>query len=527
MTTTQAPRSLTDRGISPVAPAGPSALEGWRSLGGRRLALFAALMLGTFICALDSTVVAAIMPTILADLGSMRLAPWVFGAYMLLQLGTVSIFGKLSDQFGRRRVFVFGLVAFFVGTEIAAFAGTLEQLLVARAVQGVGAGAIVPIVLSSIYVLFPGAMQARLQGAFSGVFGLSSLVGPVLGVGLTSHFGWRAAFQMNAPILALAGYLSWRYFDDAPTSGRSVKVDLAGAATLVVAVVSFSVAVMGWGSGASAAGSVLLLATSLAFTTIFLAVERRAASPIVPPFFLREKRLAIGGNLLTGATMFGGIFFVPIFVRGVLQTSAAVALMPLTLAVIGGTAIAARTSVGIGLRPTAVAGGVLVLAGFALVALLGPGSSALGAIGSMVLLGTGVGVLLVAMVIHMQVGTPLELMGVSSSLATFFRNLGGLVGVNAMAAIQAWRFLAASRDWDAPTLAALQRAGGVKHIGAVLFEGRSEIPARMLATVRDGFREATVLAFVFGALLAALTCVASLGLPRWLPSRDPSRPQAR
>lgn len=462
------------------------------------------LLVGILVAGLDSTIVATILPRVLVDLGSIHLAPWVFASYMLTQVATAPIFGKLSDQFGRKRLFLVGLAIFLLGSEIAAFAPDIRVLVAARAIQGVGAGALFPVALSTVFLIYPQHLRGRLQGLFSGIYGLANLLGPALGVLLVSRFGWRSAFHVNVPVVAFSAFMIIKHFRDVPAKESRVRIDGLGAAVLMAAVVAFSLGVMGIGNGASSLAIVAGLALAVVLFGLFVVVEARHESPILPLYFVRTKLRVITASLLTGAMMYSAIFFAPMFVRAALGgggAAAGLALVPLTLSVVIGSISAGRRIDRRGIRSTALIGAALAVTGFALASTMTGSVSMPRVIVTMAIIGLGVGGLLVSMVNAMQVGTPARYMGVSSSLSQLFRNLGGLLGVNLLGAVQLALFLRSSDTWSQAARDAVTSTAH-KDIGALLFAKDGALSEAELAPVRDAYGHATTTLFLVGVALA-------------------------
>ena len=197
---------------SPVVGKRAAATE--ERLTGAQWLLFIGLLVGVFLGAMDSTVLATLLPRMLGDLGAMAFAPWIVAVYLLMQICAGPIFGKLSDQIGRKRVFLFSLAVFAGGSELIGWSRGALTLLVGRAVQGIGAGIAVPVALSSIYLLFPRSLQPRLNGWFSATYGLACIVGPIVGQLAGAAFGWQAVFHANAPIVAIAAIIIVTQMDD-------------------------------------------------------------------------------------------------------------------------------------------------------------------------------------------------------------------------------------------------------------------------------------------------------------------------
>ncbi|HET9959529.1 MAG TPA: MFS transporter, partial [Polyangiaceae bacterium] len=195
--------------------------------GAEQKAVLTGLLVGVLVVGIDSTIVATILPRMLSEFGDLPLAPWVFASYMLMQISSAPILGKLSDRFGRKRVLLFGLFTFLLGSELIAFSRSFGELILFRGLQGIGAGAILPAALATLFLDFPPEMRPRLQGNFSAVYGVSNILGPLLGAVLAEHVGWRYAFHINIVFVSISAYCISRSLRDTRGSHRKGQLDWA------------------------------------------------------------------------------------------------------------------------------------------------------------------------------------------------------------------------------------------------------------------------------------------------------------
>jgi EmrB/QacA subfamily drug resistance transporter len=317
---------------------------------GRRRAITAGLLLGMSLAALEATVVSTAMPTVIATLGGLAHYSWVFAAYLLTSTASVPIWGRLSDLYGRRRLYLIGIVVFLVGSTLSGVATTMPQLIVFRAVQGLGAGAVIPLSMTIIGELYSLDERARTQALFSGMWGLASIAGPIVGGYITDSLSWRWVFFLNLPFGALALVVIALAY---PSSRRPVaeQVDWMGAALLFGGTTALLIAL----GGATESG-VAWFAVTVALLAGFVIVERRTAHPILPLDLLRYPVVAwsLGVVFMIGMAMFGAIAFVPLFVQGVMggtATEAGQVLTPLFLGWVSMSIAAARLTVKLGYRP--------------------------------------------------------------------------------------------------------------------------------------------------------------------------------
>src|SRR5512138_3621406 len=286
----------------------------------RILLVTAGIMLSLFLASMESTVVATAIPTIVGQLGGLEHYSWVFSAYMLTSTTTVPLYGKLSGLYGRRKLYVGAMALFLLGSILSGQAHSMTQLILSRGLQGVGAGGIMPLAFILIGEMFTLEQRAKMQGFFSGVWGVSSIVGPLLGGFLVDQLSWRWVFYVNLiPGLLAAGFVAFAWRDQIHSQTKP-SVDYAGAGLLMSAVVTLLLGLMDSGTSTG----LLLIAASIILFVLLLWVESRAADPILPLHLFRERLFAvtIAHGTLTGWAMFGSISFVPLFVQSVLGTSA-------------------------------------------------------------------------------------------------------------------------------------------------------------------------------------------------------------
>lgn len=431
----------------------------------RRLILVTAtMMISLFLASLESTVVATAMPTIVAQLGGLSIYAWVFSAYMVASTTTMPIYGKLSDTFGRGPVYFVVLGVFLIGSLLCGLAQNMPQLVIFRAVQGLGAGGLLPLVFIVVGDIFSFEQRARVQGLFSGVWGVSSVIGPLLGGFLVDHANWRWVFLLNLPVgLLAAGIMLWSWRETAPR--RASRVDWAGAALLTAGVVVLLLALLQLNDGGWRRPDFWALLALAALLLVGLwRVERRTPDPLLPLPLFRDRLFATasGHGFLAGFAVFGGIAFIPFFVQSVLGSSATLAgasLTPLALAWAVASIVGGRLLLRFGHRSISLAGMTALVAGIVPMTRVGPHESlaAIMLYGS--LIGTGMGLSVPAFLIAVQSGVPRQSLGTATSTLQFSRNIGGAIGVSVMGVILALRLAAgleaAGLDPSAASLAGL------------------------------------------------------------------------
>ncbi|HEX7150565.1 MAG TPA: MDR family MFS transporter [Thermoanaerobaculia bacterium] len=419
--------------LSPPPPISPK----------RRWAITAGVMTGMLLAAMEATVVGTAMPTIVAVLGGLAHYSWVFSAYLLTSTVTVPVWGKLSDLFGRRIIFQVGVGVFLLGSLACGLSQTMMQLVVARAVQGLGAGALVPLAMTIIGDIFTLAERARMQGLFSGVWGLSSIIGPLVGGFVTDQLSWRWVFYINLPVgIAAAAIIGVALVE--PKRHERPKIDYAGATVLMIAV---TVLMLALGEGGSVAEllrtrNLLLFAASLVLLGVFVWIERRAVDPVVPFGLFRNRvvTISIVVGFLAGIAMFGGITFIPLMaqgVRGASATEAGTFLTPLMLAWVLMSIIGGRLLIRWGTRPLVILGLVLMCAGFGAFATFTAETSRWVLMAELIVIGSGLGLVMLTLLIASQHSVTRDQLGITTSLNQFSRSIGGALGVALLGALMA------------------------------------------------------------------------------------------
>jgi EmrB/QacA subfamily drug resistance transporter len=400
-----------------------------------------ALMLGMSLASLDTTIVGTAMPSIVGKLGGITLYSWVFSIYLLASTTTVPIYGKLADLFGRKPVFLFGTALFLIGSIASGASQSMEQLIVFRAIQGLGAGAVLPIVLTIIGDIFVLEERARVQGLFSGVWALSSIVGPALGGLIVDHFSWRWVFYINIPFGLLSAFLLIISLKE-HVEPKKLSLDYIGTLTLTGGIVALLFALLQGGTtwAWNSFQSIALFSLAAVLLILFFYQERRAPEPILPLTLFKNRIIAISsiGGVILGVIMFGITSYVPLFVQGVkggTATSAGITLGPLLIAWPISSTLSGKIILRFGYRFTAVMGGFFAAIGVGMVTLFQMDTGLPFIIAAMAVIGTGLGLMSTSFVIAVQNAVPWNLRGVATASTQFFRTIGGTVGVAVMGTI--------------------------------------------------------------------------------------------
>jgi MFS family permease len=397
-------------------------------------------MLAMVVTALEQTVVSTAMPSIIAKLKGIDIYPWVFSAYLLAATVSTPLYGKLADLLGRKRVLLFGLGLFALGSMLSGLAQSMGQLIAMRTLQGLGAGAVGPIVLTMIGDMFTLQERAKVQSLFSGVWGVSSLAGPAIGGVLTDQLSWRWVFFVTVPFAVVSAWILVRHFHETIEEREVLPIDWSGAFLLASGSTALLWAVLnGSEQSAVAASGWIGLATVL--LVLFVWRERRAADPVLPiDLFLSPSiAAAIAGSFLIGALLFGIDTYMPLYVQGVLggtATQAGRLITPLFLAWALSVAVAAKVVVRLGFRRTGVAGSLLIASGV-LGLTLGTSWPALSRplfLASMFIVGLGMGPTSLSYILGVQNAVDWGRRGVATGAVTFVRTMGGALGVGLLGA---------------------------------------------------------------------------------------------
>ncbi|MEK3662730.1 MDR family MFS transporter [Paenibacillus sp. FSL F4-0236] len=400
-----------------------------------RKLILTGVLLATFLAAIEGTVTGPAGPAIVGDFQGMQWLSWIFTSYLLAMAITTPIFGKISDLFGRKPVFMWGAAVFLLGSLLCGISQSMEQLILFRAIQGIGAGALIPMTFTIIGDIYSIEERAKTQGLLSSVWGISSLVGPLLGGYVVDYLSWRWVFVFNLPFGVLAMVFIARYLKEEKVR-RKTQIDVPG---VLLFAAGMGALLFGLSTGGQnlAWTSPLLLATlgaAVILLILFLFVERRAPEPMLPLNLFSNRNIAVstGANLLVSTLIIGLSTYIPLWVQGVSGKSAAISgllLAPMSVGWMFGSIAGGRMILRAGSRRTAMLGLMMIAAGaIGLVFLTGESSQVI-LLCLMLVCGVGFGYSSTVFTIIAQSSVAYDQRGASTALNAFTRSLGQTIGV--------------------------------------------------------------------------------------------------
>lgn len=430
-----------------------------------------AVMVATGVVAIDATIISTAVPAIVADVGGFAQFPWLFSVYLLAQSVTVPVYSKLADTIGRKRVILFGIAVFLVASVLCGFAWDMPSLIAFRALQGIGAGAILPITITIVGDIYTLEERARTQGYISSVWAVAAVAGPGLGGLFAMGDFWRGIFFINIPLCVLAFWLLARGYHES-VERRRHRIDYAGAALLTASLTLLLLGVLEGGNAWEwfSPASYAVFAAGLVLFAAFVLVERRAAEPVLPLWVLSRPLLGATNlvGLTVGAALIGLTAFVPTYLVIGLDVSPLVGGLALATLSLGwpiAAALSGRLYLRFGFRTTAVFGGVLVVLGTVLLAVLGPHPSVVAVAAASLVIGLGFGFSAVPTLVAAQASVGWSDRGVVTGANMFARSIGQAVGAAVLGAVA--NGVIASHGGDETDPATIIAASTAVFVGAV------------------------------------------------------------
>jgi len=481
----------------------------------RRALVLAACLMATFMAAVESTIVATAMPTIVADLGGFSLFSWVFAVYLLTQAVSIPVYGRLADIYGRKKVFYVGAGLFLVGSTLCGFSGNMVQLIAFRALQGFGAGGVQPIATTILGDIYTPTERAHVQGLVSSVFGVAAVLGPSLGAFLVEQVSWELVFWVNLPIGAAAIAMIATFLQES-VEHRQHRIDYLGS-LLLMASIGALMLVLVQGGDLPFAATALIGGLGFAALVALVAHEKTTSEPMLPLELWRNRIILVGslGGAVIAAVMMGISAFLPTYVQGAMGRSAlagglVLGMMSVTWAIASffGGRLMVRTTY----RLTAVIGTLALIAGSVVLVVLTPERGVIWASVGSLMIGVGMGLCNTTFIVSIQAAVPWHQRGAATSSCMFLRFVGQSLGAAAFGAVLNFTILR-----EAPEVAGMvDKLLDPKQRGGIL-------PVE-LARLTD----VVALALHNTYVLAAILSVIALALALMLPARlSPARQQHR
>lgn len=484
----------------------------------RRNFVTAGVMIGMFLSALEATAVSTAMPTVISSLGGLSIYSWVFSAYILTSTVSVPLWGRLSDLYGRRAFYIIGIAIFLMGSVLSGQSNSMPELIAFRAFQGLGGGALLTLGTIIIGDIFSLKQRARVQGLFGGVWGLSSIAGPLIGGFITDYFSWRWVFYLNIPFGIIAALIIGFSLKIPSSSQEKVHLDLRGAVILTTLLTVFLLGLMQISEAGTlkSPSALLMIVASIPLLWLFVSTERGARDPILPlDLFSNQffKTSAITG-FLSGMAMFGAVYFIPLFIQGVLGTTATktgTTLAPLLLTWVFFSSISGKLMLRFGYRPLIAVGTLIMAIGFSFLSTMNVSTSQGEIIGIMIVLGWGMGLIFVPLILAVQNSVSRNRLGIATSATQLFRLIGATVGVSLMGAVMSAGIYSGSTSLPEDTLSS-EISKGIELI--VNPATRDSLSPESLAILKQVLAGSLQHVFITGLVIAVLAFLSAFLVPR-------------
>ncbi|MCC2684176.1 MAG: family major facilitator transporter [Paenibacillaceae bacterium] len=477
----------------------------------------AGLMLGLLLAALDQTIVSTAMPTIVSVLGGLDKYVWVFSAYLITSVTSMPIFGKLSDMYGRKLFFLIGLTVFMIGSALCGTANGMTELIIYRAIQGIGGGALMPITFTIVFDIFPREQQGKMQGLFGAVFGVSSVLGPLAGAFFTDYVDWRWIFYINLPLGVVSFILIVIAYHES-LEHRRQKIDWWGTIVMTLSVLALMFALELGGKtvdGVSYAWDswriIGLFVMAAVLLIVFLIVETKVSDPVVPLNLFRKRLFAasMGTSFFYGMTLICAATYIPLFIQGVKDGTASnsgLVLTPMMLGVVASSAVGGMLTRKFPYRNVMLVSVAILLIGTAFLAKIDAGTSRILITVYMILMGFGVGASFPVLAMSSLHNMEYRYRGSVNSILAFFRTIGSTIGIAVFGSLQMNHF-SGLLETVLPDPQMLQKFGADARV-LLQPEVKAHIPQEVVAAMSGALADS--IASVFAWLLAAIVLGAAM-----------------
>lgn len=470
-------------------------------------AIFAALMLGMFLAALDQTITSTALPAITGDLAGLNHLSWVVTSYLVASTVSTPLYGKLGDMFGRKTLFQVAIAIFLLGSLLSGFSQSMTELILFRAIQGIGAGGLMVGAQAIIGDLVSPRERGRYVGLIGAVFAVSSVLGPLLGGLFVDHLSWRWVFFINIP-LAVAAFAVATFYLHIPKRTSPHKVDFLGAGVLALTISSF-ILMTTWGGNEYPWGSIEIIALAviaLLGLIAFVWIERRAEEPIIPLSLFSSKvfSVSVAIGFFVGFAMFGALVYLPLYlqiVQGVSATQSGLLLIPLMIGLLTMSIVSGRIISKVGrYKIFPILGSFILLTGMLLLTTLDASTPKWQYLGFFFVLGLGIGSIMQVIVLVVQNDADPKNLGVATSSANFFRSVGGSVGTAVLGTV----FLT-SLNHHLPSASAKVKSLDPSAV--------SNLPLEAQTVITTAFSKALSTAFTTSAVITLVVIVLAFVLP--------------
>ncbi|MMZ50793.1 Multidrug resistance protein 3 [compost metagenome] len=480
-----------------------------------------AMLVATFLAAIEVTIVSTAMPRIVSDLGGLKLISWVFAIYLLTTSVTTPIYGKLADLFGRKIIFTFGTVVFLLGSVLCGLSQSMEQLILYRAIQGIGAGAVLPVTFTIIGDIYSFEERAKIQGLFSSVWGISGIIGPLVGGFFVDVLSWHWIFFVNIPFGIIAVVLVWMYLNES-FEKKKQHIDYAGAVTFTIGMCALLYAFLTggqeypWSSGMI----VTLFAVAVVFLGVFVIVEIKSQEPMLPLQLFSIRSISISNlvSFIVSAVLIAITAYLPMWIQGVYggaATNSGLALAPMSIGWLFGAIASGQLMVRIRTRNTALLGLLTVMLASLWLALISIDTSQIVIVAIMFIVGLGFGLAVTVFTVTVQSSVDWKLRGAATASNSFVRTLGQTFGIAMFGTL-----------FNSAIVRYMQEHGleeGMDMNQLLSPEAASHLPVQLISSMREGLAYALHNVFLVMCIVAVVALVAGL----WMPRTNPNSVSAR
>ncbi|MDG5787147.1 MDR family MFS transporter [Evansella sp. AB-P1] len=400
-----------------------------------------ALLIATFLAAIEVTVISTAMPVITRDLGGMDLISWVFAIYLLTYAVTTPIFGKLADLFGRKKIFITGATLFLIGSALCGLSQSMEQLIFYRAIQGIGAGALMPMSFTIVGDVFKYEQRAKVQAILGSIWGIAGIFGPVVGGFFVDFFTWHWIFYINIPFGLVAMYLIGKYLEETIKKEKR-SIDYGGAITFIIGMGALLYALLSGGNEIPWNDPLILLMFGVAFLFLitFIFVQLKVREPMLPFYLFKNRHLLIANvsGLLLGAILIGLTAYMPLWVQVVLllaATSSGLTLIPMSIGWPLGSYLSGRFIVKLGTKPISLTGVVIIALGTFSLTFISATTPNVLLVVIMFFVGLGFGLSMTVFTVIVQSSVDWSARGTAASSNAFLRTLGQTIGIAVLGTI--------------------------------------------------------------------------------------------